>query len=224
LGDTFGAMTIQSELTEAKVLELRAKYAGRTLLTLRSAVGTAVALAPNLQQAIQYESVRDDAANAHNAHETLVRGCIVHPPKDELDALLLRRPALVEAWLKPLKRAAGADDKLVSVPYTPPDAEAKWPGRELVQITSTSPAGEVSAVVAARVPNLGEMREFRRRVRDHKLSAEAESWLVRSCLIEPATAGELNILLDRVPLLLPRWSTELCNLAGGAEEVEVGKL
>lgn len=211
-------------LTEVQLSELKAKFPGRALLALKSQVGTAVALVPNLQQALDYESVREDPSRAHTSQEALVRSCIVHPPKDQLEELLVRRPALVESWVKPIKRAAGDADKLVSSPYTPPDAEVKWPGRELVRIVSTAPTGEKTADVAARVPNMGEMREFRRRVNTSKLSTESESWLVRSCFIEPGTPAELNQLLDQRPLLLTRWSTELCNLAGGAEEVEVGKL
>lgn len=208
------------------VAELKAKYEGRDLLLLRSQSVTAVAVVPDFAQAREYEAIRTDKARIHTRHEWVARNCVVFPPKDELDALLHHKPALCEAWMPSILDAAGFSDVVKVSPDVPSEHVTAYQGRTLVRLDSFDKAGEgakQTGSVVAKVPNLPEMREVRRRLHG-PTSHEVPDWLSRSCIVSPSTPEEINAMLHRRPFLIECWFNALCNEAGGSEKVEVGKL
>lgn len=200
-----------------QVLALKAKHPGRVLLLLSSKSGTVVALSPNPEEIAEMQALASDVATAGTAMEQLVRRCVIYPDAGERDAMLARRPLLVEQWCKQLRAAAGDSEVVVPTPAAAADLQALHPGRELVRFSSKAGA------VVVKVPNMVEMREWRRRLHDPALRGESDEWLVRSCVVSPARE-ELNDFLRKKPLLLGKWFRALMEAGGAAEEVEVGEL
>lgn len=213
-------------MTSEQVAELKAKYPGRRLLRLASKAGEVVALSPNWAEAAELKEMVDDKARAGAAMEWLVRKCIVAPARAEVDALLARKPLLVEGWYKSLRDEAGAAEKVEAsdVPETDVAALAALHpqhglhGRTMLTLSSVS-----APRVTAKVPSQVEMREFRRRNQGGEREAVIAEWLARTCIVEPDADG-LNAILDRKPLLIEKWFVELVNAGGAAEKVEVGEL
>lgn len=197
------------------VAELKARFAGRRLLRLTSKAGEVVAFSPNMAEVDELRVMLDDKAKAGAAMEWLIRKCVVYPERTEVDALLARKPLLVEGWYKKLRDEAGAAENVEATPGA--GFEAQYPGREVVVLTSAA------ARVTAKVPSPVEMREFRRRNHAGEREVVIADWLTRSCVVEPDAAG-LNAILDRKPLLTEKWFVALVNAGGAAEEIAVGEL
>jgi hypothetical protein len=91
-------------------------------------------------------------------------------------------------------------------------------GRELVTLSSKS-----GIEIVAKVPGLVEMAELRNKLNDKAKSGGAMEWLVRSCVVFPSRE-QLNEILQRKPVLIEKMYQKLEAEAGGAEELELGKL
>jgi hypothetical protein len=212
-------------MTNEQVAELKAKYPGRRLLKLSSDAATVAALSPNWDEVSELKEMLNAPARAGASMEWLIRKCVVHPPESELNALLARKPLLVEGWYKQLRNEAGYSEEVAvdAVPECDVAAFASlYPqqvlyGRSLVKLGS--PAGRV----VAKVPSPLEMREFRRRNHAGESETALAEWLARSCVVEPDSNG-LNAILDRKPLLVEKWFAALVNAGGAAEKIVVGEL
>ncbi|HEX2863663.1 MAG TPA: hypothetical protein VHN99_03775 [Deinococcales bacterium] len=89
------------------VEQLKAEH-GDTLKLLKAAGETVVVRPP---RKVEYERFRDasfDEKKRARALEQLVREAVVHPSRDEFDALLQRKPALSEVFGARVIELAGA--------------------------------------------------------------------------------------------------------------------
>jgi hypothetical protein len=66
---------------------------------------------PNRATWKRFRAQAQDDGKRIIAMEELVRACVVHPERGELEGLLDRRPGLVETFGKALADLAGASDK-----------------------------------------------------------------------------------------------------------------
>lgn len=100
-------------MTDQQVTELKEKNPGRDIVQLSSKSGEVAFKVPN---AVEIDAFRQrlagNRANAAEANKALVATCCVYPSKEELRALLDRKPFLLEKWAEALMDAAGADEEI----------------------------------------------------------------------------------------------------------------
>lgn len=77
--------------------------------------------------------------------------------------------------------------------------------------------------VIAKIPTANEMNAFRSKIFDEKRRANATESLVRSCVLYP-DREELNVLIQKRPLIIEKVAAELDKAGGGQEELTVKKL
>jgi hypothetical protein len=94
--------------------------------------------------------------------------------------------------------------------------KAKFPGVELIQMSSTS------ATVVARVTK-AEVDLFRDLYAQAGTKGRAMERFVRACIVHPGP-DELLGIITKKPGLIEKWGDELMDAAGADEEVEAKKL
>jgi hypothetical protein len=60
----------------------------------------------------RFQNGISDAARAGKALEQLIRDCLVHPSRADLDAMFDRRPGLADTWGKALAEISGASRRV----------------------------------------------------------------------------------------------------------------
>jgi hypothetical protein len=89
-----------------KLEELRAKH--RELFQFTQGDVTVVATPPNRHLWKRFRTQMMDDRRQSDAMENLVRDCVLYPDRAAFEAILERRPGLVEAFGKQLQELAGA--------------------------------------------------------------------------------------------------------------------
>jgi hypothetical protein len=100
-------------LTEQQIAKLKDENPGRELVLLSSRSGAEiVARIPGLVEMAELRNRIGDKVKSGGAMEWLVRSCVVHPPREELNALLARKPVLIEKMYQKLEAEAGGAEEL----------------------------------------------------------------------------------------------------------------
>ena len=95
-------------MTEANIEQLKQQHG--ELHELSHAGETVIVKAPNRATWKRFRAQVIDESKRVVALEELVRSCVVHPEKAELEVMLDRKPGLVETFGKALGELAGAGD------------------------------------------------------------------------------------------------------------------
>lgn len=93
-------------MTETDIQKLKAEHGA--LHQLDHAGEAVIVKSPNRATWKRFRSQAQDEAKRLIAMEELVRACVVHPERGELEAMLDRKPGLVESFGKVLAELAGA--------------------------------------------------------------------------------------------------------------------
>lgn len=93
-------------MTQTEIDKLKAEHG--ELHELSHAGETVIVKAPNRPTWKRFRAQAQDEGKRLIAMEELLRACVVHPERSSLEAMLDRKPGLVEAFGKVLAELAGA--------------------------------------------------------------------------------------------------------------------
>lgn len=96
-------------MTEDEIKKLKAEHGDLTQLD--HAGESVIVKSPNRATWKRFRAQAQDEGKRIIAMEELVRACVVHPDRAGLEAMLDRKPGLVETFGKELAELAGASDK-----------------------------------------------------------------------------------------------------------------
>ncbi len=182
-------------LTDEAFAALKAKYPGAVLVPTRA--GDYVAKVPAAEAFAEF--LRDlGNGKKDEAKDRLVRAQRVYPEAVALDAMIERKPGIVDPCSGAILEAAGLDPH-ASYSFSEDDD----------QVTVQTAAGPVTL----RCPSRIERKQYLEEREDKKKMGEAMTRYVQTCAVSPS-AADFAALVVRLPGLVGTCINPLNELAG----------
>jgi len=195
-------------LSDDEFQAIKAKRSGDALL-VRTVAGDVIFRCPE-RDAFR-EMMRDlGGENKSEALERMIRGSVIDPDPETLDAWIERRPGIVDTCADPLLTFAGLDNA--------PPSKIENEGEDNEALRVDTAAGEIRL----RCPTRSELRRCKDEQDDPKKRGDAIDKLVAGCVVDPAPAVFATLLIKK-PGLSGTLFKPLQRFAGAEEAAIVKK-